>query len=183
MFYRMILQTKDSPGNEADVSKNAFTKAKLQGILAEKTSTMLEKHKSSALDRDDFRIKRTKSNSEIESHSSDNDVGNEDLEETPIDSANFVRRGRIPSEDLTEYVDKLSAKICLPEVLDAKMKAMKSAEDAQILHAEKLVDKLAEHTSDMKSSLSELTGGMNKMVSLLTAMLHLQSANGALPNE
>ena len=43
LLYRMILQTKDFPGNEADVvSKNAFTEAKLHGILAEKTSSMLE---------------------------------------------------------------------------------------------------------------------------------------------
>ena len=187
LLYRMIVQTKDAPGDEADASKNAFNRARLQGILADKTSMMLEKHKSSALDEDDFRIKRVKRHEEVEKRLSDNEEEEEDEEEggvpveTPMDSANFVRRGRLPSEDLSDYVDKLSAKFCPPEVLEAKKQAMKNAEDAQKLQAEKL-DKLAENTNDVKNSLGELTGGMNKMVNILTAMLHLQSANnGAMP--
>ena len=50
LLYKMLLQTKETPGDEEDDSKTAFTKAKLQGVLATKTSQLLKQHLSSSID-------------------------------------------------------------------------------------------------------------------------------------
>ena len=180
LLYKMLSQTKEAPGDEEDDSKTAFTKAKLQGVLATKTSQLMKHHLSSSIDDVEPRPKRQK-------HTKDGSIDNapsvqlNDSGETISTIESPEENDELQNDEFADRVARVAARICPPEVIAAKMEAAKKSEELQQAQADELTT-LNSNTCELKNAVNGMAGKLDKLADAMTAFMQFQVASAQAKN-
>ena len=99
---------------------------------------------------------------------------------SPLNStkSSFKSRNDSFGDDFVDQVAKITAKICPPEVVEAKLAQARKTEEIQQAQSEAL-NNLNANTCDLKVAVDQMTGKLDKLADAMTSFIQFQVAQSA----